>query len=798
MRHSFLPSLFRCLLIAGFLIAVKAYAQPTITSPSPANGKVGDPFTYTIETDIPALGYSSTALPDGLSRSGDTISGTPNEAGNYGVTLTAFDDTGAGSPFLLAIIINDSNDNPPPQLITSSLEEAEFPGASFTYQIESSVEAIDYAAFGIGGGTDLPNLSIDTTTGIISGTLPSVPGKYDVVLVANYADGTSATATLVIEVVAAPTPSIVLLEPMADQIISVGNTVDFEGSASTTAGNITAVDLLQDGVIVQTLSASPFVFSQTFNSPGVYEMSLQATNSLGVTAESESITVYVEQQNPVIRDSDFIEQTFMDLFYRAPSTTELNNGLDYLDDGNTRGEYVALLMGQLIDQLDITETLQIYRVAGGFWPDYTTLQQQLSDFRNIYGSDGTEYANSLATEFRAKYPNIRLPINAQNPEVANDDTFDYDEWQNELAFIDALYQNKYGVNARDLDLVFSINTLAVAFYNTTNNGGDMVANFATTNRYSGNFEPGSGFPLSVVIDNTQPPGDPDPAAVWGFAIPNTKFPARVQASQLISGLLREQPTNDSVKALTQGGPFDLAAVAQELLDSPEYKARFNTSFTLEVDVSGSGSVEVVPYQVDPSDTSVYLYNDGTTVVLTATPDAGYQFDGWTGDITSSDNPLSVTLTEDVDVTANFSLVLLPTASLVAEKMEEEGGVTDPDSIDPSVDYDGDGATNLEEVVFGTDATSSNSTPVFETRIENDTFVYEAIVLKQSELPADLTVQFECSAQLGADDWDLVPSSQITTVGVSQADVPNGYERVRVTLPLDSDCFFLRGKLTVND
>ena len=50
------------------------------------------------------------------------------------------------------------------------------------------------------------------------------------------------------------------------------------------------------------------------------------------------------------------------------------------------------------------------------------------------------------------------------------------------------------------------------------------------------------------------------------------------------------------------------------------------------------------------------YNDGTVVALTATPDAGYQFDGWSGDASGTTNPLNITMDADKTITANFSKI----------------------------------------------------------------------------------------------------------------------------------------------
>lgn len=47
------------------------------------------------------------------------------------------------------------------------------------------------------------------------------------------------------------------------------------------------------------------------------------------------------------------------------------------------------------------------------------------------------------------------------------------------------------------------------------------------------------------------------------------------------------------------------------------------------------------------------YNHGSTVVLTATPAAGYIFSSWSGDATGTTNPLTVTMDANKNITANF-------------------------------------------------------------------------------------------------------------------------------------------------
>ncbi|MDD7913211.1 InlB B-repeat-containing protein [Polaribacter ponticola] len=72
--------------------------------------------------------------------------------------------------------------------------------------------------------------------------------------------------------------------------------------------------------------------------------------------------------------------------------------------------------------------------------------------------------------------------------------------------------------------------------------------------------------------------------------------------------------------------------------------------TLTTSVVGNGTVTTNP---NPSNGT---YTDGLVVTITATPDTGYQFDGWSGDATGTVSSLSVTMDADKAYTANFSLI----------------------------------------------------------------------------------------------------------------------------------------------
>jgi uncharacterized protein YjdB len=69
-------------------------------------------------------------------------------------------------------------------------------------------------------------------------------------------------------------------------------------------------------------------------------------------------------------------------------------------------------------------------------------------------------------------------------------------------------------------------------------------------------------------------------------------------------------------------------------------------YNLTTSVDGQGSIS-------PSRGG---YPAGTAVKLTATGDAGWAFDHWSGDASGSDNPLTITMDRDKSVTANFHQV----------------------------------------------------------------------------------------------------------------------------------------------
>lgn len=68
-------------------------------------------------------------------------------------------------------------------------------------------------------------------------------------------------------------------------------------------------------------------------------------------------------------------------------------------------------------------------------------------------------------------------------------------------------------------------------------------------------------------------------------------------------------------------------------------------YTLTLATNGSGTVTNSP--------SGSSFPDGTVVTLTATPGVNYTFAGWSGNAAGTMNPLSVAITNNMSITANF-------------------------------------------------------------------------------------------------------------------------------------------------
>ena len=102
----------------------------------------------------------------------------------------------------------------------------------------------------------------------------------------------------------------------------------------------------------------------------------------------------------------------------------------------------------------------------------------------------------------------------------------------------------------------------------------------------------------------------------------------------------------------------------------------DVGYILTVNSTSGGTVEIEPLEDS--------YISGSQVLLTAQPEAGFVFTGWTGDMVESANPLTVTMNADMLLTANFRALVQP----VVESISEDSSLIAGESVTLSVQASG--------------------------------------------------------------------------------------------------------------
>jgi pectate lyase/pectin methylesterase-like acyl-CoA thioesterase len=103
----------------------------------------------------------------------------------------------------------------------------------------------------------------------------------------------------------------------------------------------------------------------------------------------------------------------------------------------------------------------------------------------------------------------------------------------------------------------------------------------------------------------------------------------------------------SAQAATMPGPTTLVwnnGLSRLVTSAVAFAAR--PEFRLTLSTTGSGTIQ--------SDPAGDKFPAGTRVTLTAAPAPGWRFEGWSGDLTGTDNPAIITMDREKSITANFT------------------------------------------------------------------------------------------------------------------------------------------------
>jgi len=268
---------------SGLLTLTVANIAPVITSPTIASATVGILFSYTIQATDNPTSYSASSLPGGLSFNSATgiISGIPTNAGvgTTTVTLGAINPAGTGSATLNITV----NANAPP-VISSLTTASAAVGQSFSYQIVSTYNPTFYSANPLPQG-----ISLNSTTGVISGT-PAYVGTTTVQLGASNVIGTG-TATLTLTVLPQGAPVITSSTSLS---IPVGSYGYYDISASNSPSSYSATFGSTGSSLPSWITFNSTYGILQFNYPpslGTYTINLGAGNAIGTGMATLTVTV---------------------------------------------------------------------------------------------------------------------------------------------------------------------------------------------------------------------------------------------------------------------------------------------------------------------------------------------------------------------------------------------------------------------------------------------------------------------------------------------------------------------------
>ncbi len=220
------------------------------------------------------------------------------------------------------------------------------------------------------------------------------------------------------------------------------------------------------------------------------------------------------------------------------------------------------------------------------------------------------------------------------------------------------------VTANSLQYYVNVQSATGTWSVIVTNAGQAASNPQTFNVFTPAANTGS------LVVNLSPAGANSAGAQW--LVNGTSY----NSGDVIPSLAPGQYTVSfkSISGYTTPASFNVNVVANsQTTTNAAYTAVAATTYTLTLNQGGTGSINPAP--TGTWNGSAYVYTAGSTVQLTANANTGYHFTGWSGDASGAGNPITITMSGNKNVTANFaagdpnlgtvSVTILPQAAATA-------------------------------------------------------------------------------------------------------------------------------------
>ncbi|MBI5689643.1 MAG: PD40 domain-containing protein [Verrucomicrobia bacterium] len=290
---------------AASTVTVAANVAPTVSIGAPAGGStvgVGSATTITaVAADTDGSVVSVQFLANGVSlatvtSAPYTVSWTPTIPGSYNLTAIATDNLGATTTSA-TVAVTASGGNAPSVSITAPSNGAAIAvGSTNTLTATAAaatgtIASVQFFANGVSLGTD-------ATFPYTATWSPTANGTYALTAVATDTAGNQATSSSISVTVAANVaPATAVTAPANGASIGVGVATAITATATDTDGTIASVQFFANGTLLGTDTTSPYSFSWTPTVAGSYALTTIATDDLGATTTSATITVTVTGGN---------------------------------------------------------------------------------------------------------------------------------------------------------------------------------------------------------------------------------------------------------------------------------------------------------------------------------------------------------------------------------------------------------------------------------------------------------------------------------------------------------------------